>query len=166
MLNPPANGKIKILFKAFECFSSTFQGKFYFQGLFKTVLYIQVLFMPVRTLFNELECFNNVHWKCHYLVYTGKTWKRLPENPEYAEMCHGDVILTSQWRHGSTYGEHAAVSFFHSLGPGLWDYKNYECEGGIEYYFLYFSSKTYGVGTQKNRLNETVPLSTQNTYSN
>ena len=38
------------LFKAFECFSSTFQGKFYFQGLFKTVLYIQILFKPVRTL--------------------------------------------------------------------------------------------------------------------
>ena len=35
MLNPLANGKIQELFKAFECFSSTFQGKFYFQGLFK-----------------------------------------------------------------------------------------------------------------------------------
>ena len=53
------------------------------------------------------------------LVYIVKMWKRLPENPEYAEMCHGDVILTSQCCHGSTYGEHAAVSFFHSLGPGL-----------------------------------------------
>ena len=40
--------------KAFECFSSTFQGKFNFQGLFKTVL--QVLFKPVRTLFcNHLD---------------------------------------------------------------------------------------------------------------
>ena len=29
--------------------------------------------------------------------------------------------------------------------------------------FLYFSSKTYVVGTQKNRLNETVLLSFQNT---
>ena len=38
------------LFKAFECISSTFQGKFNFQGLFKTVLYIQVLFKTVRTL--------------------------------------------------------------------------------------------------------------------
>ena len=34
----------------FECFSSTFQGKFNFQGLFETVLYIQVLFKPVGTL--------------------------------------------------------------------------------------------------------------------
>ena len=36
-------------FKAFECFLSTFQGKSNFHGLFKTVLYIQVLFKPVRT---------------------------------------------------------------------------------------------------------------------
>ena len=45
-----AKDKIQELFKAFECFSSTFHGKFYFQGLFKTVLYIQVLFKPVQTL--------------------------------------------------------------------------------------------------------------------
>ena len=50
LLNPPVNGKIQGLFKAFECFSGTFQGKFNFQGLFKTVLYIQVFFKPVRTL--------------------------------------------------------------------------------------------------------------------
>ena len=50
LLNPPVNGKIQGLFKAFECFSSSIQGKFYFQGLFKTVLYIQVLLKPVRTL--------------------------------------------------------------------------------------------------------------------
>ena len=51
LLNPPVNGKIQGLFKAFECFSSTFQGKSNFQGLFKTVLYIQVLFKPVWTLY-------------------------------------------------------------------------------------------------------------------
>ena len=50
VLSPLANGKIQGLFKAFECFSSTFQGKFHFQGPFKTVLYIQVLFKPVQTL--------------------------------------------------------------------------------------------------------------------
>ena len=33
-------------------------------------------------------------------------------------------------------------------------------------YFLYFSSKTYVVGTQKNCLDETVLLSTQNTCLN
>ena len=49
-MNSPVNGKIQGLFKAFECFSSTFQGIFNFQGLFKTVLYIQVLFKPVWTL--------------------------------------------------------------------------------------------------------------------
>ena len=57
MLNPPVDGKIQGLFKAFECFSSTFQGKFNVQGLFKTFLYIQVLFKPVRTL----QYVNNPH---------------------------------------------------------------------------------------------------------
>ena len=32
----------------------------------------------------------------------------------------------------------------------------------LENYFLYFSSKTYAVGTRKNCLNKTVLLSTQN----
>ena len=41
---------IQGLFKAFGCFSSTFQGKSDFQGFFKTVMYIQVLFKPVLTL--------------------------------------------------------------------------------------------------------------------
>ena len=36
----------------------------------------------------------------------------------------------------------------------------------LEKCFLYFSSKTYVVGTQKSRLNETVLLSTQNTCLN
>ena len=36
----------------------------------------------------------------------------------------------------------------------------------LENYFLYFSTKTYVVGTQKNRLNERVLLSTQNTCFN
>ena len=47
VLNTPVNGKIQGHFKSFECFSSTFPGKFNFQGLFKIVLYIQVLFKPV-----------------------------------------------------------------------------------------------------------------------
>ena len=34
VLNPLKNGKIQGFFKAFECFSNTFQDKFYFQGLF------------------------------------------------------------------------------------------------------------------------------------
>ena len=50
VLNPPENGKIEGFFKAVDCFSSTFQGKFNFQGLFKTALYIQVLFKHVQTL--------------------------------------------------------------------------------------------------------------------
>ena len=43
-LKPPVNGKIRVIY------SSTFQGNFNFQGLFKTVLCFQVLFKPVRTL--------------------------------------------------------------------------------------------------------------------
>ena len=39
-----------------------------------------------------------------YLFYIGKTWKRLPENPEFTEMQHGDLILTLQWRHGTMCG--------------------------------------------------------------
>ena len=49
VLNPPVNGKIQELFKAFQCFSSTFQGRPNFQGLFKKAFKIQVLFKPVRT---------------------------------------------------------------------------------------------------------------------
>ena len=40
----------------------------------------------------------------------------------------------------------------------------YKCE--IENQFSYFSAKTYVVGTQKNRLNERILLSTQNTCLN
>ena len=50
VLNPTENSKIQGLFKAIECFSSTFQGTFNFQGLYKKALYIQALFKPVQTL--------------------------------------------------------------------------------------------------------------------
>ena len=63
VLNPPVNGKIQGLFKAFECFSSTFQDKFNFQGPFKTVLYIQVLFKPVGTLQSKMK---ELEWSQHY----------------------------------------------------------------------------------------------------
>ena len=38
MLNPTVDSKIQGLFKAFEWFSSTFQGRFSLQGLFKQAL--------------------------------------------------------------------------------------------------------------------------------
>ena len=48
VLNPQANGKIQSFSRPLSVFQTcTFQGQFYFQGLFKTVLYIQVLFKPV-----------------------------------------------------------------------------------------------------------------------
>ena len=68
MLNPPVNGKIQGLFQAFLCFSSTFRGKYKFQGLFKTVLYIQVLFKHVRTLLSPEVSFLGVD--CHELPLT------------------------------------------------------------------------------------------------
>ena len=41
--------------------------------------------------------------------YLSLYWEtRLPKNPEYAEMRHGGVILTFQWRHGSTCDQRAA----------------------------------------------------------
>ena len=45
-----------------------------------------------------------------------KTWKRLPENSEYAEIKHGDVTLTLQCRQGSKCGQRAAVNFNLALG--------------------------------------------------
>ena len=44
LLNPPVNGKIQGLFKTFESFSSTFQGKFHPQGLFKTIFFFSNTF--------------------------------------------------------------------------------------------------------------------------
>ena len=49
LFGPLVNSKIQGILNL-QLFSSTFQGNFNFQGLFKTVLYIQVLFKPVRTL--------------------------------------------------------------------------------------------------------------------
>ena len=58
-----------VKFKAFECFSSTFQGKFNFQGLFKTVLYIQVLFKPVRTLNIEFKTYVYIQTNIFYAIF-------------------------------------------------------------------------------------------------
>ena len=55
VLSPTENSIIQGLFKAFEWFSSTFQGRFNLQGFFKQALQIQVLFKPVRTLHNLLR---------------------------------------------------------------------------------------------------------------
>ena len=54
----------------------------------------------------------------------------------------------------------------HQLLHQLPNYRTPDKTAKIEKYFVYFSTKTYVVGTQKNRLNETVLLSTQNTCFN
>ena len=56
-----------------------------------------------------------------YLILYWKTGKRLPENPEYAEMQHGDVILTLQWRNRLMCRQRAAdmLLFIFYLSQGL-----------------------------------------------
>ena len=56
MFRKKENAKIQVLFKVYGQFSSAFQNKFGFQGLFKTALHFQVPFKLVRTLLlNYLE---------------------------------------------------------------------------------------------------------------
>ena len=52
-----------------------------------------------------------------------KLEKKLPENPEYAEMRHRDVIFTLQLRHGSTCDQREAIRFlsFPRAGTGVCD---------------------------------------------
>ena len=75
VLNPLANGKIQGLFKAFECFSSTFQGKFifkdfsrqscifkYFSSLWETLIYMskymRFWYLPHlhKSLVDDIHC--------------------------------------------------------------------------------------------------------------
>ena len=61
-MNPPVNGKIQGLVNAYEFFFQYFS--FNFQGLFKTVLYIQVLFKLVQTLeMSRFFCFTKLKKK-------------------------------------------------------------------------------------------------------
>ena len=67
VLSPTENSRTQGLFKAFEWFSSTFQGGFNFQGLYKKAVQIQVLFKPVRTLqsYTQHQYFSNLQiWLC------------------------------------------------------------------------------------------------------
>ena len=65
VFNSTENRRIQGLFKAFEWFSSTFQGRFNFQGLFKKAIYIQVLFKPVWTLVHLfLKAHTEYFWGC------------------------------------------------------------------------------------------------------
>ena len=58
----------------------------------------------------------------YFILYWKKTtWKRLPENLEYTEIWHVDMILTLQWRNGSTCGQPEAKVrlFIFYLSHGL-----------------------------------------------
>ena len=54
LLNPPVNGKIQVLFKVFEYFSSTFQGTLIFKDFSRQSCIFSIfkyfLFKPVQTL--------------------------------------------------------------------------------------------------------------------
>ena len=104
VLNPPVNGKSK----DFSRPSSTFQGKFNFQELFKTVLYIQVLFKPVQTLlklplllfifcsyivntsllFDFCSLLSQRHLHCPIYILTFKT----PRKKKYLKMSSAEIV--------------------------------------------------------------------------
>ena len=46
-----------------------------------------------------------------YLILYWKNMKKLPENPDFAEKGHGDIIFTLQCCQGSMCGKHVAVRF-------------------------------------------------------
>ena len=66
VLNPPVKGKIQGLFKIFESFSSTFQGKVNFQGLFKTALYL-VYSSTFQACVNPGTCMSNNNINKNYM---------------------------------------------------------------------------------------------------
>ena len=74
---------IQQLFKALQWFSSTFQGIFSFQRLFKKALYIQVLFKPVRPL---VTCVSGISWS-YSLSFSHDRW--------------GPVYCTTLWKFGA-----------------------------------------------------------------
>ena len=65
MLNPPV---YMVKFKNFSRVFIVFQGKFNVQGLFKTVLYIQLLFKPVQTLITINGLPTGLFWHVFFIV--------------------------------------------------------------------------------------------------
>ena len=61
-------------FKDFEWFSSSFQGRFNLQGLFKEALQIQVLFKPVGTLIFLNSLVSSFYWHIKYGAYLQPNW--------------------------------------------------------------------------------------------
>ena len=102
----------------------------------------------------------------------------LPENhcnQSAIKMGHGEGFraCSKDWLHLVLIGEHAAASVlvvtfikpYHDLQP-LCDCQFFQIRVRNWKLFSYFLNKTYLVGIQKNRLIETVLLSTQNTCLN
>ena len=77
------------------------------------------------------------HYVVHFILEK-KTWTRLSENPEFAYIRHGDVILTLHWCHGSTCDQCVAdvqlfVLPFPQAGTGLRDRGKDSTVNKIEY---------------------------------
>ena len=73
VLNPPVSGKIQVLFKAFKCFSSTFQGKYSFQGLFKPVRTLHIILtVPLQAA--STQCMKNFIYSNWQLPFLNQPW--------------------------------------------------------------------------------------------
>ena len=142
VLNPLGNGKIQGLFNAFVCFSSTFQGKFYFQGPFKTVMYIQVLFKPVRTLIIHNQTMGLQNFRRYQKVVDRHTctvekmnimWKQTKfagDIKSYAQNVSNWSHMDCQWLTSEVLGQsnhhHYATNGLRHVGAlwteGCWQY--------------------------------------------
>ena len=73
VLSPTENRRIQGLFKAFECFSSSYQGRFNFQGLFKKALWTSSTF---KTCANPVNQVPKSHELTHMLWFS---FQRAPQ---------------------------------------------------------------------------------------
>ena len=143
LLNPLANGKIQGLFNAFGCFSSTFQGKFIFQGLFKTVLYIQVLFKPVRTLCTHLHTYSKHMSKFLVCISTG-LGEYIGESHKLEVQKSGGLISKyrklelQRGRHKIYYPKKWSLSIFICIKHTFWVFKR-----NVSRRRFFYASKTY-----------------------
>ena len=79
---------------------------------------------------------------------------------------HHSLLRKADWykRTGTQLSQHSTMTgskaVFKEMQKGVWDRPPNKCVKSRNY-FSYFSTKTYVVGTQKNRLNETILLSSK-----
>ena len=101
VLIPTENKRIQGLFKAFAWFSSTFQGIFNFQVLFKKALYIQVLFKPVQTLslfhwLNKSASFKPCRIRSCSYEFSAQWLRSISYGWKYSEL-HHSCLVNHKW---------------------------------------------------------------------